>query len=317
MKDSIKKILKEMFEDFEPVNMDVPKYNSCSYFTDHNKKRVCLNLNGLRKFLVYEMGLKKFMEKHFEDKGNKEDLTDRYQVPLKLLYNKGNFRSIYKVGDKYYLNSLKNVSTIYDNEKWHYVNKLNTNYSDLSELLTEFFDRTNRIDEILEIINGKTTGLPVIQSLELIKDELKDFLLRNKERILNELHTQFNHDYKEFVRNTKYNTYVGDKAENAVKKGLVDFGFTLKYQGGNGDKMDQFFGIDLMMTHTGSSKVFNVQVKNTLDGIQKDFYNKSYWGVDYFAYPPDDGGVIIINKKTKKKFLIRGKTSTDLGVLDV
>ena len=201
--------------------------------------------------------------------GQVEDLNDKYQEPLKLLYNTGRFKEIEKRGDKFYLPKLSDRNTLYDEGgEWSYVNKLNTNYADLAELLTELFIRGN--------VAGKLSSKNQLG--------LKRYLMSIKDQLLAVLDKYFKlDDYKEFVRNTKVLSDRGEKAEEDVKKVLEKFGMKTLYSGGHGDFIDMIFGTDLIMEYKG--KIYLVQVKNTEDQASKSSTYSKYKRLDYFATP--------------------------------
>ena len=165
-----------------------------------------------------------------------------------------------------------------DNGNWHFVNKLNTNYADLAELLTELLIRGG----VADIISNKT------------KESLKKYLLGIKPKLLTVLDRYFSLDeYKEFIRNTKYLSQIGEDAEDEVKKVLEKFGMKTLYEGGHGDYIDMLFGIDLIMDYKG--RVYTIQVKNKVETMLRTSSYKKYDKLDYFA-APTKFGVTIKNK---------------------
>ena len=97
------------------------------------------------------------------------------------------FEDIIKKSDgTYYTKKLTNCSLVKDeNGDWDYVNKLNTNYNDLSELLTTLFLKGGKIEELTKMNTAeiKTYLLNLRKNNVLLKlfmkyftiDEYKDF----------------------------------------------------------------------------------------------------------------------------------------------
>ena len=284
LKESIKRILRE-----EQMELDLfggeekNKYERCSHFDSNPQHRkLCYDLYTLGTFLYKDLGLKNIIDEKIKLMGEVKDLNDQYQEPLEMLYNTGKFNEIKKEGDKYYLPRLSDRITIYDEGgEWSYVNKLNTNYADLAELLTELFIRGGVANKL-----SSKNNLGLKQYLNSIKDKLLAVL--DKYFKLD--------DYREFVRNTKVLSDKGEKAEEDVKKVLEKFGMRTLYSGGHGDFIDMIFGTDLIMDYGG--KTYLVQVKNTEDQALKSSTYSKYKRLDYFV-APTNFGITIINKNGK------------------
>jgi len=279
MKILIKKILKEEQLDlFGDDNQ--PEYERCSHFKGNEPHRkLCYELYTLGTFLYSDLGLKDIINEKIRLMGEVKDLNDKYQEPLKLLYNTGKFNDISVKNGKYYTKKLADLSTLYDEDGgWHYINKLNTNYADLAELLTELFIRGGVADKL---VNKNKLGLK--KYLDSIKGQLMGVLDR-----------YFSLDeYKEFIRNTKHLSKKGEQAEDNVKKVLEKFGMKPIYKGGHGDFIDMLYGIDLIMGYKGRN--YLIQVKNTEDQALKSAEYTRYRKLDYFT-APTNFGIIIKNK---------------------
>jgi len=279
MAKSTKEILEEeqlsLFQDTSPY-----EYEKCSHFSKNPKhNRLCGTLITLGKFLYDDLGLKKIISEKIKLMSEIKNLNDDYQEPLSILYGKEGYESIEKNGDDYYLKHLVDKNVLYDdNGNWHFVNKLNTNYADLAELLTELLIRGGVADKIC----NKN------------KESLKKYLLSIKPKLLTVLDRYFSLDeYKEFIRNTKYLSQIGEDAEDEVKKVLEKFGMKTLYEGGHGDYIDMLFGIDLIMDYKG--RVYTIQVKNKVETMLRTSSYKKYDKLDYFA-APTKFGVTIKNK---------------------
>jgi len=267
-------------DEFKWIKDVVPSYERCSHFSSNPKhKELCFNLYTLGTFLYKDLGLKNIINQKIRLMGDVKDLNEKYQEPLELVYNTGRFDDIRKEDGKYYTNKLVDVSTLYDEGgAWHYVNKLNTNYADLAELLTELFIRGNIADKL----SSKN------------KLGLKKYLSSIKDKLINVLDKYISLDeYKNFIRNSKHLSQKGEQAEDDVKKVLENFGMKTLYTGGHGDFIDMLYGVDLIMDYKG--KNYLVQVKNTEDQALKSAEYPRYRKLDYFA-APTNFGIIIKNK---------------------
>jgi hypothetical protein len=272
MKNLIKKILKE--EQLDLFGGEKEKnnheYKLCSHYDNSpQNKKLCIRLNNLGQFLYKDLGLRNIIDEKLKLLGVTADLNQKYQKPLQILYNTGRFNQIKYENGVYTLDRLKNTSLVYDQVgEWDFMNKLNTNYSDLAELLTELFIRGG----ITEKLYNKS------------EMELKTYLLSIKDKLGGVLNKYFKIDeYKDFVRNTKENTKKGEKAEDDVRDILQKFGMKLLYQGGNGDHIDMIFGADLIMNYKG--KTYLIQVKNKENQMIQSSKDSKYRNVDYFASP--------------------------------
>lgn len=291
MKETIKKILKE-----EQLSLfgDEPKYTVCSHFKDEDQRSLCLNLNSLGKFLYSEegLGLQKIIDFKTNQMKKLADLNTDYQEPLSILWSTGKYNRkgmhdyISKENDYYQNETMKSVNRVYDDEgKWDYINKLNTNYSDLAELLTELFIRGNMVNTLKD---KNVLGLK--KYLISIKDKL--------ERVIDK-YIKLD-EFKSFVRNTKYLSRVGEKAENDVKNILEKAEIYTIYQGGDGDFIDMIFGVDLIVDSGGD--VYTIQVKSKENQAKQSRESKKYNKVDFIASPTDYGIIMFDVDGNELKF---------------
>lgn len=291
MKHIIKKILKE-----EQLSLfgDEPKYKACSHFTDKDENELCHKINNLGTFLYEEsgLGLKDIIMSKMNQMMQLMDVNKDYQVPLKILhdtkkYNNPHDRNYISEKNGYYENKgLKTVNRVLDKEgKFDYINKLNTNYSDLAELITELLKRGGMVQKL----NTKNE-LGIKKYLTTIKDKL--------ERVLDKYITL--DEYRSFVRNSTHLSKVGEQAENNVKNILEKYGMKELYHGGDGDFIDMLFGIDLIMDDGG--KTVTIQVKAKEQQALKALTNWAYKKVDFLASPTDYG--IVMYDRNKNKTMI-------------
>ena len=162
---------------------------------------------------------------------------------------------------------------VYKDGEWHHVNKLNTNYSDLAELLTCYLYDTKR-EELNTIIDlfDKQSPRQVVSYIKPMLDGFEDYFS------LDELMT--------FTRNTIKNTEVGEMAEDMVVDLLKSNGLSIDYVGGNGDFLDMKFGVDII------TDMKLVQVKASVNSVKR--IRKE---IDWVAVANQYQGVGIYNKQ--------------------
>ena len=274
---NLRKIIKEEIDDFDWIK-DVPStYKLCGRFTKKNENQLCKNLNSLKNFLVKDLGLREVIDNALDAIREINDLNDQYQEPMGVLYNTGKYNNMIKVvNGKYFNERLVNAGIVKDkNGNYDYVNKLNTNYSDLAELLTDLFIRGNQVDKL---VNKNILGLK--DYLKSIKGSLSKLIEKYYE--VDEL--------RDFVYNTTHLTNIGDAAEQKALEILEKAGFNKLYQGSNGDFIDMLFGIDLIMEYKG--KVKTCQVKSSEKALDSAMSNGYYGKIDYFIAPTKQGIVV-------------------------
>jgi len=207
--------------------------NVCDNFSG-DANEVCKRLNKLGSWLSDYKGLN--MRKIIDDKLSSlqspvpEDKKESYINALKLIYSTGKYNRDEIIAAK---NKIDNSRLVFSDGEWHFVNKLNTNYSDLSELLTELFVRGNVIQKLKNTPNIQDYLLSIKDSLSKLLD--KYFL--NAE------------EYKNFINNTQLNSSVGEESEQKIEDFLESNGFKIEYRGGNGDFIDMIFGADIIARH--------------------------------------------------------------------
>jgi hypothetical protein len=258
-------------------------YRIGDVFTDYNQKKLCQNLYKIGKWLVDDYGLKEVINELLSKHKITDDSIDEYQDALKILKETGRFDDIFIEDGIYRHEKFKSTSLVYDiNGEYHYVNKLNTNRGDLSELLTKIIFEKN-----LGYVSNYT------------EDDLKEFLIKHRNIIVKYIEKEFNiDDIKEFTRNSKSNTEYGEKVEKYVESILNKSGFTTVIQSkGDGDFIDMIFGIDLIMDYKG--RIILCQVKPTVKQSISASENNYYRRIDYFISPVSGIGsdIIIYNRK--------------------
>ena len=230
------------------------RYIPCEVFTG-NSLEVCKSFNSLQSWISSYKGLnlRNDIESYLDElyaNIPQEDL-DKFLKGVEYIEQSGKYSDleIEKNVDR-----IKNAKLIYVDGQWHYVNKLNTNYSDSSELLTTIIEKMGKMDEVYNW---------------LIKDpnpeRVKNFLLKSiKPNISKFLNTFFKDKLEilKFTRNTQYNTEIGEAAENKIESILEKNGFTILYRGGNGDLVDMIFGADIIAERFDKGIVL-IQVKSS------------------------------------------------------
>jgi hypothetical protein len=253
-------------------------------------------LNSLEEWIYYSSGLG--MEKTIDDildskksKLSKSEIEDNIKGVKILLDNRKISQSSYD----YFVKHISDRKLVYDeNGNWIQVNKLNTNYSDLSQLLTDFlFDSASQ------------GGLSSKQILELINDtsnpeKIKDILIYHKNRLLSKLKEKYSESPEElfdYVGNSTKNSEDGERLENEVRDRFLSKPYfdQLLYQGGNGNFVDMIFSVDLIVRVKNGS-VYTIQVKSNEGQVKKFISNtKKNKSVDLVVWP-GNGGAFNVKK---------------------
>jgi hypothetical protein len=210
-------------------------YYPCQRFTGNKLKyALCKRIASTGSWLYDDKGLR--MKSIIMD--TLKPLYSEYDEDEKKKFTKGAriLKKIDKIDEglfNWFIQKYVNQNTIVKvNGKWHPVNKLNTNHRDLSEFLTDLITKTDNRNLISQIIQDPKKGLNSIKSElpTLIGDHFED--------------TQ---DIFDYTKNTNFTSRIGEEAEESVKNKLEEMGFTVVYQGGDGDIIDMIFGTDLIV----------------------------------------------------------------------
>jgi hypothetical protein len=167
--------------------------------------------------------------------------------------------------------------------EWHPVNKLNTNYNDIADIISEILIDNDLINIYLPILKSENN------------EEIKN-LLFNKRDFLRDLFIDNFRNNPEglfkYTNNILSGSSIGEKIENNVKSQLEKNGLKVVFKGGNGNFIDMIFSIDLMVEtfENVNKKLWTIQVKSNKNEANKfirkvKFNPDKYKAVDLVIYP--------------------------------
>jgi hypothetical protein len=262
------------------------------------KTQFCRSLSKLKYWIYkdYGLGFQKAVEGVISKMSDTINFNEdaKYQSPLKLLKKTGRFDepSDYRFIDKlpdgsYYAKCIDNFKQVLDaNGNYDPVNKLNTNYSDLAEL-------------IYDIISQEEPSL-IISSLKLDEKSFKDVLSNFfKDKDLVTLINKNIPDIRKYVSHNRTMTSIGDAVENFVKEKFEslktkdgDKAYKCVYQGGDGDPIDMVYGVDLIIGRIGTHDFKLIQVKASSTTAQSASQEPRYSNIDLFCSKLGDKVVV-------------------------
>jgi hypothetical protein len=261
------------------------RYQGCSHFSDPNANQLCRKISGLRAWLHRDLGMRGVIDEMLKDIKVVQNMTEKYQEPLRILHGTGKYPEIKLVNGTYTHKRLVDAGLVLNDEgEYDYVNKLNTNYSDLAELITELLVKGGKVDALAD-----KNEIGIKKYLE----NIKPVLLRLVQKYFKP------EDLKQFVRNTVGLTQMGDEAEDYAGEVLEKYGMNQLYQGGNGDFIDMMFGADLIMNSEG--RTITCQVKSSERQAVNASKSGQYKKIDYFISPQNGlgSGIVIYNREGK------------------
>lgn len=255
------------------------EYNFCDRFLGNKQKMyVCSKIGSLKGLLSRNDGLdlRTVIEKQISDLQTEipQDLQDKFIDCAIFLESLGKITE--KEKNNFIEKKVKNGKLVYLNGEWQPINKLNTNYFDLAEILTELIYKNKNNTTFQAIIEDPKTTLMNMKS---------------------EIHTMIEEYFDDpkmlfdYTKNIQRTTQQGESAEQRVKEHLQDKGFKVEYEGGNGDLIDMAFGTDLIMSHPDFG-VKTIQVK-----ANEKAYDQDYRYVDWVIIATP---FTIYDNKTKK-----------------
>lgn len=256
------------------------EYNFCDRFSGNKQKiYVCSKIGSLKGLLSRSNGLdlKTVIEKQISDLETEipKDLQKKFIDCAIFLESLGKITEDKK--NDFIENNVINNKLVYLNGEWQPINKLNTNYYDLAELLTELIYKNKNNTTFQAIIKEPKTTLMRMKSelKKMIEDYFDDPMM-----------------LLDYTKNIQRTSQQGESAERRVKEHLQDKGFKVEYEGGNGDLIDMVFGTDLIMSHPKFG-VKTIQVK-----ANEKAYDQDYKYVDWVIIASP---FTIYDNKTKEK----------------
>lgn len=247
--------------------------------SDVNRELLFDKISNLKKWLYVSdgLGLMSVIDEIFDEYGYKNNLTSdevsKFMSGLEIIrktslddnYINSRIRSKIPSG----IENLKLVRN--PKGEWDYLNKLNTNYSALSELVTELIMRGIDFNyEKGKLVYDKIINNPV-EGLLFLKPYMKKLIVNyfiDRGEGLN--------DFRKFCSHIKITTDLGEFAESKIMDYLISKGFEISYSGGNGDFIDMIFGCDLII-YNDEYGYKTVQVKNRFPGWKSVSYYKVDW----------------------------------------
>ena len=277
------KLIKENIERIKSLMIESEgktEYNFCDRFSGNRQKMyVCSKIGSLKGLLSKSNGLdlRTVIDEQISDLETEipQDLQDKFIDCAIFLESLGKITEEEK--NNFIEKNVKNNKLVYLNGEWQPVNKLNTNYFDLAELLTELIYKNKNNITFQAIIKDPKTTLMKMKSE--LKTMIKDYF--NDPKML-----------FDYTKNIQRTTQQGESAERRVKEYLQDKGFKVEYEGGNGDLIDMVFGTDLIMSHPDFG-VKTIQVK-----ANEKAYDQDYKYVDWVIIATP---FTIYDNKTKEK----------------
>jgi hypothetical protein len=276
------KLIRENIERIKSLMLESEgktEYNFCDRFLGNKQKKyVCSKIGSLKGLLSRYDGLdlRTVIDKQTSDLQTEipQDLQDKFIDCAIFLESLGKITE--KEKNNFIEKKVKNGKLVYLNGEWQPINKLNTNYFDLAEILTELIYKNKNNTTFQAIINDPKTTLMNMKS---------------------EIHTMIEEYFDDpkmlfdYTKNIQRTTQQGESAEQRVKEHLQDKGFKVEYEGGNGDLIDMAFGTDLIMSHPDFG-VKTIQVK-----ANEKSYDQEYEYVDWIIIATP---FTIYDNKTKK-----------------
>lgn len=261
------------------------RYNECERFSKQ-KMLVCKKIASLKSWIHKDdgLGLKNIINKKIDSLKTDvpDELRQQFINGAELLNSLGKIDNRQK--DYFINNKVGSSKLVYLNGEWMPINKLNTNYSDLSEMMTDL------------IYKGGDKAKPFIDA---IMENPIDGLTKIKPYIGKLVDKYFSDPsvLSDYTRNIQRSSDIGETAENEVKEKLEEMGFKSEYSGGNGDLIDMTFGTDLIMT-SPKYGTKTIQVKNSERAWDR---SESYRYVDWVIVA---NPFTVYDNKTKEKIEI-------------
>ena len=203
-----------------------------------------------------------------------EDEVERFEKGISIL-RKTNFPNIEDILKKSFPFGIKQKKNIKFNGEWSIVNKLNTSYHSITDMLVSLIDKmvndnSNKEYNKLgtDVYGTILSGDKNIQNgLLLLKDDLKELITHYFKTI---------EDFTEVCDYIIKNTEDGDISEQKAIEYYKNNDYEILYTGGNGDMIDIHFGCDIILHHKKKGYK-TVQVKSyKINPLKVDYYQTDY-----------------------------------------
>jgi len=238
------------------------------------------------------------------DKLNNLDPDKKWQYPCNLNANNICYGTI----TDFINGPLREVSFVYDENKWLQINKLDTNYSDSAVLITDIIrdSRTLDMEKIYQdLINGDKSSL---SEAVKVASNYPDYIY-NKYLVTSDRYSEYS------MKNSKE----GADVENIIVKLMEDNNYKLIYPlinnvGEGGDPIDMLLGVDLIMLSPEGNLV-TIQCKKVWDIINEQStmlnpemgafkingkpYVSKQRNLDYVGYGTLDGKGIVAERQSE------------------
>lgn len=263
---------------------------SFSDINSNEKNDLYLKIKSLGKWLYLDegLGLKDVIREIFDEQGWSSKLNSseisRFMLGLDILRKTSmTDEFINSVVRRRIPNGISNLTLVKENGNWHPVNKLNTNHSDLADMLSEMIMRSR----ILSPEKGDNFYRSCLEnpksSLFSIKSSLKPLLKK---------YFDFD-DFKKFTKNSKRQSIIGNESEKKISSILENSGFKIEYSGGDGDFIDMLFGVDFIVWRKDTGHK-TIQIKTNMP----EWSAISYYKVDWIGVGSSG---MIYDKNSKKE----------------
>lgn len=214
----------------------------------------------------------------------------KFKKDVKILY-KTNLHHLYidETLKKLKGGKIENEKYLVDeNGNWDPLNKMDTNINELSYFLS---------DILIHLKNDKNHPFNIN-----IKSMIKKLLLTDNPRPIlrcleKELVNIINYYYKSLDDFLKYkfitieNSKDGNKVEDKTEKKFLNNGKQIKYRGGNGDRIDMLFSIDLIYCDKNDDNYITVQVKKHKQDLDIENYYFNIKHVDKITWEEPNGEI--------------------------
>lgn len=191
------------------------------------------------------LGLMKIFQKIIKKTGSKltTKQLDNFNTGIELL-RKTDYPDIDGTIRYFFRNGVENeIFVLNENGDWSYINKVDTNYTQQTEIIVYLIQR---------MIDSKNEHYSKLGNkiYEGIQENTRNGLLLLKQNVnLSELLTKIN--LKCFTDEIKSSSRWGEIAEEKILEYLINKGFKILYHGGNGDLIDMKFGCDMILYKEG------------------------------------------------------------------